>query len=47
MYNIVLSTLGAIKVIKDMVRPGPVKKPNMLISNNLRTVINHYFIIED
>lgn len=47
MYNIVFSIFGVLKVIKDMVRFGLVKKLNMFILNNLRIVINYYFIIED
>lgn len=44
MYNIVPGTLGATKVIKDVVGPGPVEEINIPTSNNLNTALNHHYL---
>lgn len=47
MYNIVPGTLGATKVIKVVVSPGPVEATNTPTSNNLKTVIKLYKVMND
>lgn len=45
MYKIVPSTLGATKVIKDIVSPEPFGETSIPTSNDLKTVINPYYLI--